>query len=36
MVEHDWKPKFEGHLFNSVVFHFLYTTKAKDTFRIPV
>lgn len=33
-IEHDWKPKFEGHKFNNLGWHFLYTTKSKDVFGI--
>jgi hypothetical protein len=35
-VENDWKPKFEGHKFNNVAWHFLYSTKSKDVFGIPL
>ena len=35
-IENDWKPKFEGHKFNNVAWHFLYSTKSKDVFGIPL
>jgi hypothetical protein len=35
-VENDWKPKFEGHKFNNTCWHFLYTTKSRDAFNVPL
>ena len=35
MVEHDWIPKFEKEKFSLPGWNFLYTTKARDAFRMP-
>ena len=36
MVEHDWQPKFEKESFKLQTFHFIYTTKSRDAFRMPL
>jgi hypothetical protein len=36
MIENEWKPKFEGHKFNSTAWHFLYATKSRDAFNVPL
>jgi len=36
MVEYDWQPKYEKEKFIQTGWHFLYTTKARDAFRMPL
>ena len=36
MVEHEWQPKFDTDKFQITAWHFLYTTKSRDAFRIPL
>jgi hypothetical protein len=36
MVEHDWQPKFKKEKFTQIGWHFLYTAKSRDAFRVPL
>jgi len=36
LIENDWRPKFEGHKFNNTAWHFLYATKSRDAFNVPL
>jgi hypothetical protein len=36
LVEHIWEPKFEKENFKLQAWHFLYTTKSRDAFRMPL
>lgn len=33
-VEHDWEPKFDSDKFKSNAIHFIYSSKARDTWRL--
>lgn len=35
-IEQDWQPKYEKENFKSQCFEFLYTTKSRDAFRMPL
>ena len=36
MSETDWSPKFDKEKFRETGFHFLYTAKVRDCFRMPL